>query len=513
MNSSNNIILETNFTTYDFFIVIFYLLVTLIVGLYAKNKIKIIDDFIVAGRKIGTGLGIASMAGTEMGLITIMYSAQKGFVGGFAAFHIALIAFFVTLFVGISGFIIYPLRKTNVMTIPEYYEIRYGKNVRILGAIILSIGGILNMGLFLKVGSMFIVGILGFSPSGLMLPIIMTTLLVLALIYTILGGMFSVIITDYIQFVLMSFVILFTTYFSIQYLGWQNIWDTVYIEMGERGFNPLLDGEFGIEYIIWMIITAGLVSCAIWPTAIARALAMKKAEDVKTQYKWSSITFLIRFLIPYFWGICAFVYFNNNIELGNLFFKEVSGEKLNNLYALPIYLSKVIPVGFIGLLTAGMIAAFMSTHDSYLLCWSSVITQDIISPLRKKELSDLNRIKIVRIIIVIIGLYVLYWGLIYNGSEDVWDYMAITGSIYFSGAISVLIGGLYWDKTSQVGAILSLLGGLFAIFGLGPVQDSLNISISGTRIGLLTIILSIVLLILGSLLFPDKNLKRTKNEC
>tara|TARA_A100001011_G_scaffold382086_1_gene451363 strand:- start:274 stop:1209 length:936 start_codon:yes stop_codon:yes gene_type:complete len=311
----------------------------------------------------------------------------------------------------------------------------------------------------------------------------------------------------------MSFVILFTTYFSIQYLGWQNIWDTVYIEMGERGFNPLLDGEFGIEYIIWMIITAGLVSCAIWPTAIARALAMKKAEDVKTQYKWSSITFLIRFLIPYFWGICAFVYFNNNIELGNLFFKEVSGEKLNNLYALPIYLSKVIPVGFIGLLTAGMIAAFMSTHDSYLLCWSSVITQDIISPLRKKELSDLNRIKIVRIIIVIIGLYVLYWGLIYNGSEDVWDYMAITGSIYFSGAISVLIGGLYWDKTSQVGAILSLLGGLFAIFGLGPVQDSLNISISGTRIGLLTIILSIVLLILGSLLFPDKNLKRTKNEC
>ena len=92
-----------------------------------------------------------------------------------------------------------------------------------------------------------------------------------------------------------------------------------------------------------------------------------------------------------------------------------------------------------------MIAAFMSTHDSYLLCWSSVITQDIISPLRKKELSDFDRIKIVRIIIVIIGLYVLYWGLIYNGSEDVWDYMAITGAIYFSGAISVLIGGLYLE--------------------------------------------------------------------
>ena len=42
--------------------------------------------------------------------------------------------------------------------------------------------------------------------------------------------------------------------------------------------------------------------------AIARALSMKTAEDVKTQYKWSSISFLIRFLIPYFWGICAFVF-------------------------------------------------------------------------------------------------------------------------------------------------------------------------------------------------------------
>ena len=512
MNNINKIAFETNFTTYDFFIVVFYLLITLIVGVYAKNKIKIIDDFIVAGRKIGTGLGIASMAGTEMGLITIMYSAQKGFVGGFAAFHIALIAFFVTLFVGISGFIIYPLRKTNVMTIPEYYEIRYGKNVRVLGAFILAIGGILNMGLFLKVGSMFILGILGFSPSGLILPIIMTTLLILALVYTILGGMFSVIITDYIQFVLLSFVILFTTYLSIQFLGWQNIWETVYLKMGENGFNPFLDGEFGIEYIIWMVITAGLVSCAIWPTAIARALAMEKAEDVKTQYKWSSISFLIRFLIPYFWGICAFVYFNNNVELSSLFFNNENDNNLNNLYALPIFLAKIVPAGFIGILTAGMIAAFMSTHDSYLLCWSSVITQDIIAPLYKKGLSDKNRIKIVRIIIVIIGFYVLYWGLIYSGSEDVWDYMAITGAIYFSGAISVLVGGLYWDKASQGGAILSLLGGLFAILGLGPVQNFLNISISGTRIGLMTIMLSIVLLILGSLLFPNQNSTRTQSE-
>ena len=88
INNISDHLIQTNFTIYDSIIVIVYLISTLIIGLYAKNKINVIDDFIVAGRSIGTGLGIASMAGTEMGLITIMYSAQKGFVGGFAAFHI-----------------------------------------------------------------------------------------------------------------------------------------------------------------------------------------------------------------------------------------------------------------------------------------------------------------------------------------------------------------------------------------------------------------------------------------
>ena len=191
---------------------------------------------------------------------------------------------------------------------------------------------------------------------------------------------------------------------------------------------------------------------------------------------------------------------------------EDGSKPLNNLYALPLFLGKVVPVGFIGILTAGMIAAFMSTHDSYLLCWSSVITQDIIAPLKNNKLSDKDRIQWTRIIIILIGIYILYWGLVYNGSEDIWDYMAITGSIYFTGAISLLIGGLYWKNASSTGATLALLGGLFSILGLGPIQIFLGISVSGTRIGLLSIFLSIFLLIIGSIIFPDHNKSKEINE-
>ena len=51
------------------------------------------------------------------------------------------------------------------------------------------------------------------------------------------------------------------------------------------------------------------------------------------------------------------------------------------LMAMPVFLNQILPVGIIGIITAGMLAGFMSTHDSYLLCWSSVLTQDVIAPL------------------------------------------------------------------------------------------------------------------------------------
>ena len=68
----------------------------------------------------------------------------------FLRFPYWIICTVVTVFIGITGVVVVKLRELKVMSIPEYYEIRFGRNVRILGAILLVIGGILNMGLFLK---------------------------------------------------------------------------------------------------------------------------------------------------------------------------------------------------------------------------------------------------------------------------------------------------------------------------------------------------------------------------
>ena len=168
-----NLLTDTNFSTVDWIIVIVYPMISLGIGIFVSKFIKNMNDFVCAGKGLGTALGVATLTGTELGLITVMYSSQKAFNGGFATFHIALIAGVVTFFVGASGFFLYRLREMQVLTIPEFYERRFDKKTRILGGIMMAAGGILNMGLFLKIGSMFIVGITGLSESSWALPAVM----------------------------------------------------------------------------------------------------------------------------------------------------------------------------------------------------------------------------------------------------------------------------------------------------------------------------------------------------
>lgn len=514
---------QTNFTALDWAIVAVYLLVSVAIGLVVRRYATNMTAYIAAGRNIGVWLGIATMSGTELGLVTVMYSAEKGFKGGFAAFHIAVLAGIVTFIVGLTGFIVAPLREQGVLTIPEYYERRYGRKTRVLGGVILAFGGILNMGMFLKVGSMFIVGVTGLSQEGWALTVVMTVLLALVLFYTVLGGMLSVVLTDYIQFVVLSFGLLLATWLAIDHLGWQHIFATVEKQLGDAGFNPLAgDSTFGVEYVIWMAFL-GVVGCALWPTAVARALAMESTEAVKRQYRWSSISFIIRFLIPYFWGICALVFVTTTAaELGPWFGVgdgelPDGAEPVSALYAMPVFMGRLLPIGVIGLISAAMIAAFMSTHDSYLLCWSSVIVQDVVAPLSSKPLLAETRVILTRCCIVLIGVFLLAWGLFYEGRDDIWDYMAITGAIYFTGAFALLAGGLYWKHASSTGAFCALLAGCSAIFGLSPLRllvghllladmtdDDILATLSSERIGIGTVIFTSIVFVLISLLFPDR---------
>jgi len=225
-------------------------------------------------------------------------------------------------------------------------------------------------------------------------------------------------------------------------------------------------------------------------------------------YLWSSLGFMIRFVIPQFIGICALVYF---FQSGNETFFDasgaVSGDAKVTMRAMPVFLGQLLPMGIIGLVAAGMIAAFMSTHDTYLLCWASVLTEDVVNPSRGGMMSQRARLLLTRVLLFVIAGFLVIWGLWYELGQDLWDYMAVSGSIYFTGAFAILLLGIYWKGSTATGAFTALSIGLLAVVGLKPVQELLDVDefikergIGSEHIGLSLAALALVAMVVVSLL-------------
>lgn len=459
-------------------------------------------DFFVSGRDVGLWTAVATLGATEIGLITIAYNAQKGFNDGFAAFHIGVAAFIGCVIVGLTGFVVAPLRRTGVFTIPEFYGQRYGQDVRIFGAAVMALGGILNMGLFVKVAALFIVAMLGLEAGSTSVNTLMVGLLVIAVAYTAYGGIRSVIATDILQFVMILSGLGIAVALLLQIVPLSLSVEAVSFHKGSAGFDPFQAKSFGTTYVLWMVLVAGVVSSAIWPTALSRALCIKDEATVRRAYLISSVVFMGRMALPAFIGVLAFTYFaasNSGNASGDPRLAGFGSDA--DLVATAVMLGQALPSWLVGLLAIVMFASFMSTQDGYLFCWSSIISRDIIGPLSGRTEDAEFQIKATRYGIVAIALYELYWGLIYQGREDIWDYLAVSGAIYFCSGIVVLAGGLYWPRATRKGAIAALIAGFSAIAGLGPVKAALGMAdVSAPAIGFASIGLSATALVVVSLL-------------
>jgi Na+/proline symporter len=107
-------------------------------------------------------------------------------------------------------------------------------------------------------------------------------------------------------------------------------------------------------------------------------------------------------------------------------------------------------------MAAAALAAMMSTFDSYLLCWSSILINDIVLPLRP-GLNDRQKIKLTRFAVVGCGLFVLGWGYLYSPPETFFRFMAITGTMYSASVLLTTAAGLYWKKANTPGTLASLV--------------------------------------------------------
>jgi len=114
----------------DWGIIGVYLIGTMVAGLAMRRYVGKVEHFIVAGREMDVYLGIASLAATEFGIITAMYTAELGFKNGFAGATPGILMAVAMAVVGFTGFVITPLRESGVLTIPELLDRKFGMRVR-----------------------------------------------------------------------------------------------------------------------------------------------------------------------------------------------------------------------------------------------------------------------------------------------------------------------------------------------------------------------------------------------
>ncbi len=484
----------TNFTWIDGSIVGVYLLATMTVGIMVRKYVGRVEHFLVAGREMKLYLGIASMAATEFGIVTCMYTAQNGFDKGFAGATPGILMALAMFVVGVTGFCIKPLRDQGVITIPELFQKRFGSRVRWLAGAVIILGGLLNMGVFLRTGGEFLVIVCGFEAGYLEL--VMTVLLVLVAVYTILGGMLSVLVTDFLQFVVMGAGMLGVTILILKNVGWSRMVEAVDTNIGPGGFNPFVHQEMGWEYVLFNLLLNFAVVLT-WQTIIQRLLAAKDTGTGKRIYRRTSFFFVCRFLIPGLWGIAALA----------MLAPEVVGD--NTLHAMPRYLSTMVPIGLMGLLVAAMLAADMSTDSAYMLTWGSVIYNDILAPFHRGRWSEKKGLFVNRTIVALIGIFLLIYGLWYPLKGDLWTYLGVTGTIYLSSMSVLLIACCYWKRANSWGATAAIVTGAvipvtWLVFEQLESTQSLAKAIGPYYSGIATYLLTGAAMVVGSLIKRDK---------
>jgi len=481
----------THFTLLDGSIVGVYILLTMIAGFAVRKYVGKVEHFLLAGREMNIYLGVASLAATEFGIVTCMYTAQQGYKYGFSGALPGILNAVMMMIVGLSGFCVRKLRNSGVTTIPELFEQRFGGRIRWLSGVVIVLGGLLNMGVFLKVGGEFLVIVCGFDPTYLKLA--MTTLLVAVAAYTILGGMLSVLVTDYLQFIVMSVGLIAVTILILVNVGWSTIIGAVETKIGPGAFNPFVHKDLGAPYVIYYALHQ-LAVVLTWQTTIQRLLAAKDTRTGLKIYTRTSFFFVCRFLIPGLWGMAALA----------MLTPAVVGD--NTLHAMPLFLASFVPMGMMGVLIAAMLAADMSTDSAYMLTWGSVIYNDIMAPFRKNW-SEKRGILWNRMIIACIGVFLLVYGLWYPLKENLWDYLAITGTIYLASMSVLLISCCYWKRANNWGAAGAIIAGAaipIAFLVLQQIESTSEFakSVGPYKAGIATYIFTWSAMIGGSLLKP-----------
>jgi SSS family solute:Na+ symporter len=395
----------------DLFVVLIYAAAMLILGYFGMRKAKTNEDYLVAGRNLGPSLYMGTMAATVLGGASTVGTVRLGYVHGISGFW--LCAALGCGIVALNLFLAKPLLKLKVFTVTQVLEKRYNPMARTASASIM-----LAYALMIGVTSILAIGTVLQVLFGL--PFWMSVILGggVVVIYSAIGGMWSLTLTDIVQFGIQTVGLMFLLLPICLYrVGG---WDQLVAQLPAASFSFTSIGFFGI-----------LIGQDIWQ----RVFTARSEKVAKYAGTTAGIYCIIYGLV------CALIGMAAHVLIPDL-------DNVNNAFAAIVKVS--LPDGIRGLVIAAALAAMMSTASAGLLAASTTLTEDLLPKLRGGKPSSLG---INRLFTLLTGIAVLGIALVVN---DVISALTLAYNLLVGGMLIPLMGAIFWKRATTAGAIASM---------------------------------------------------------
>ncbi len=453
-----------------------------------------VSAFLAAERLGGRYIISVANAMAGLGVISLVWWFEQNFQVGYTSIWWQLMEGPVWILMAITGWVVYRFRQTRAMTLAQFFEMRYSRNFRVFAGIVAFVCGIVNFGIFPWVGAYFFIAICGFPMrfelAGMTIqtfPVIMIALLSISLAFTFMGGLIAVMVTDFLQGTFANIVFAMVNVYLIWYFGWHRMGETMLARpSGQSMVNPFdLGEESHFNFWYYMInIVVMFYGILAWQGAQGYNVCAKNPHEAKmagilNQWRYK-VLMLIVLVVPIsvrtFLEHPDFVAERQVVETALASLDAPTQEQREYFQVrlrAPFVLAEVLPVGMLGLLVAALLACSISTYDTYLHSWGSILIQDVLLPFRKEPFTPRQHMWILRGAIFGVALFIFFFSLFHNPTQYVAMFLTLSGAIFVGGAGACIIGGLYWSRGTTAGAWAAMCTGIFMSAG-GIIIKQMN---------------------------------------
>jgi SSS family transporter len=454
------------------FSIIAYLVLTVLVGVWASRRVKTSGDFMLAGRSLPISLSAAALFATWFGSETVFGASSEFLKGGL--YGVIEDPFGAALCLVLFGlFFARKLYNLNLLTLGDYFKVRYGKKIELVAAAFLAppyVGYIaaqlVAMGLILNV----VIGL------ELWLGVVLSATVVT--LYTYVGGMWAISITDFIQSIIIIVGLLILAIILADKAGGVS---AVMEEMPRENFRFLPKADF--KEIVFYIASWSVLGLGSIPSqdVFQRAMSSGSARTAVWSSYIAALLYLSIAMLPLFISLCT----------KHLYPEELVGD---TQLALPnmVLLHTALPIQI--LFFGSLLSAIMSTTSSAILAPAAIFSENLIKPILGHKFSDKQFLVLTKISVLIFSTLATVMACL---RSNIYELVRESSVLSLVSLFVPLSMGIYWRRASSAGAFFSMVLGMISWIIFEVFETGWPSLVPATLI-------SFVSMIAGSLIWPDK---------